>query len=288
MNRFLFYCGDHTSLGAMAEGLARHLFGHEVEVVCAGSVVSDLHPQAVTVMSELGIDISSRVSLTLSDLHVASFDLIVSLCADDGRPMLSETAKRLTWSIDDPAAPDLFAEHDATVARFRAARDQLQQRLKILHALTRQSQGPAANEFHASVRVTDLARSAAFYAWLFDCWPKEWTHRYATFARADLNLNFVLLVADGRELHRDTLYHLGVGVPTRAAVIDAYQRALAAGLPIEKPPRTTWKGTPLHELWLTDPDGNLIEIYARLTEDERAQMPVDRQPVLLCGPAPCM
>jgi len=37
---------------------------------------------------------------------------------------------------------------------------------------------------------------------------------------------------------------------------------MAFGAPVETPPRTTWKGTPLHELWLKDPDGTLIEIYA--------------------------
>ena len=40
-------------------------------------------------------------------------------------------------------------------------------------------------------------------------------------------------------------------------------------------------GTPLHELWLKDPDGNLIELYARLTEEELALRPPDAQPVLL-------
>jgi hypothetical protein len=45
--------------------------------------------------------------------------------------------------------------------------------------------------------------------------------------------------------------------------------------------RTTWKGTSLHELWLTDPDGNLIEIYARLTDAELAQKPADEAPVFL-------
>ena len=104
---------------------------------------------------------------------------------------------------------------------------------------------------------------------------------YATFIRADLKLNFVLLVSDGKELHHDTLYHLGIEVADKAGVIDAYHRAGALGAPVEKPPRTTWKGTPLHELWLKDPDGNLIEIYARLTDVELALKPADEAPVFL-------
>jgi hypothetical protein len=91
----------------------------------------------------------------------------------------------------------------------------------------------------------------------------------------------VLVVADGKTLNHDTLYHVGIGMADKAAVIDAYHRALAFGARVEKPPRTTWKGTPLHELWLTDPDSTLIEIYARLTDAELAAKPADELPEYL-------
>jgi hypothetical protein len=50
---------------------------------------------------------------------------------------------------------------------------------------------------------------------------------------------------------------------------------------VRKPPRTTWRGTPLHELWLEDPAGNLVEIYARLRPEKRAAAPDDREPTAL-------
>lgn len=265
----------------MAEGLARHLFGSEAEVVSAGSVPSKLNPLAVTAMAELGIDINRHYSKAVGELDAASFNLVITLCADEVCPVLPGKVKRLHWPISDPAAIDPRVEPEKALAAFRTARDQILQRLKVLHALRHQRPGPAGEEFHASIRVSDLAKSTAFYAWLLGIWPKEWTHRYATFVRPELNLNFVLLVSDGKELHHDTLYHLGVGVPGRTAVIEAFHRAVAAGVSIEKPPRTTWKGTPLHELWLTDPDGNLVEIYARLTPAELSEMPSDQQPVFL-------
>ena len=71
--------------------------------------------------------------------------------------------------------------------------------------------------------------------------PKEWTHRYVTFVSPKLTTNLVILVDDGMELHHDTLYHLGVDVGTRAAVIDAHHLAEAAGWTIHKPARTTWR-----------------------------------------------
>lgn len=152
--------------------------------------------------------------------------------------------------------------------RFRTARDQIQARLEVLAALLDLPEGPEAQEFHASVRVKDLAKSTRFYAWLLGAEPKEWTHRYSTFVRPELRTNFVLVVSDGKELHHDTLYHLGIAVADKATVVRSYELAKVAGLTVNKPPRTTWRGTPLHELWLEDPDGNLVEVYARLTSDE--------------------
>ncbi|MDP2310647.1 MAG: VOC family protein [Pseudomonadota bacterium] len=153
--------------------------------------------------------------------------------------------------------------------------------MEVLAALLDVPEGVPPEEFHASVRVKDLARSTRFYAWLLGVAPKEWTHRYATFVHPGLRTNFVLVVCDGKELHHDTLYHLGVGVQGKAAVIHAGALARAAGITVMKPPRTTWRGTPLHELWLEDPDGNLVEVYARLTDEELAEKPDDLEPTLL-------
>ena len=129
--------------------------------------------------------------------------------------------------------------------------------------------------------MPDLPAAARFYTWLLGVAPKEWTHRYVTFVSEALSTNLVLLVDDGKTLHQDTLYHLGIDVGTKDAVIAAQRRAEAARWHIEKPARTTWRGTPLHELWLKDPGGNLVEIYARLTDAELSAMPEDKEPVFL-------
>jgi catechol 2,3-dioxygenase-like lactoylglutathione lyase family enzyme len=155
------------------------------------------------------------------------------------------------------------------------------ERVRILKAITDVSRPVSELEFHGSIRVHDLARSAKFYTWLFGVAPKEWTHRYVTFQRLDTKFNFVLLVSDGKELHHDTLYHLGIGVESKDKVISLFESAQEHGFHIEKAPRTTWRGTPLHELWLKDPDGILIEIYARLTEVEFQEMPQDKEPIFL-------
>lgn len=144
------------------------------------------------------------------------------------------------------------------------------------------SRFPPAHEFHLSLRVADLEHSTNFYTAFFGVEPKDRTARFSTFIVPHLHLNMVLLVNDrGEALDTYSLYHLGLGVADKAAVIAAAHSARQAGAEIVKPPRTTWRGTPLHELWLRDPNGYLIEIYARLTPGELALMPADQEPVFL-------
>lgn len=157
----------------------------------------------------------------------------------------------------------------------------LRERVRILQAVRDLDPGFASQELHGSIRVHDLAASARFYTWLFGVEPAEWTHRYVTFLRPDTRTNFVLLVNDGMTLHHDTLFHLGMGVADKHTVVRAWHSARNNGFHVEKPPRTTWRGTPLHELWLKDPDGTLIEVYALLTREELEQMPADQEPVFL-------
>ena len=218
----------------------------------------------------------------------AACDLWIALDPGaDGPPAPPTRSRYVDWTLLGGWWARTRDEHLDLSAAHAALDALLQPRIAVLLALLPVPGGPAAAEFHASLRVQDLPRSVAFYAWLLDTWPREWTHRYATFIRPDLALNFVLMVADGNALHHDTLYHLGIALPDRAAVIDTYHRARAFGACISKPPRTTWRGTPLHELWLEDPDGTLIEIYARLTPAELADMPADQAPLFLVpGTAP--
>jgi arsenate reductase (thioredoxin) len=281
MKSILFMCVANSARSQMAEGLARRILGQDIAVLSAGSAPSTVNPYAVEAMAEVGIDILGHRSKSVDEIDVGTVDLVVTLCAEEVCPVLPGKVQRLHWPIPDPASKDVSIPPDEMRQRFRTAREQIKGRIEILKSLLDVPEGPPSNEFHGSVRVTSLPDSVRFYAWLLDTWPKEWTHRYATFIRRDLNLNFVLVVSDGKALHHDTLYHLGVGMADRDAVIDAYHRAVAFGAAVEKPPRTTWKGTPLHELWLKDPDGTLIEIYARLTDKELAGKPADEMPEYL-------
>ena len=279
MKKILFLCVANSARSQIAEGLARHYLPQDIEVYSAGSAPSHLHPHAITVMSEIGIDISQQYAKSIDEIEDDRIDTIITLCAEEICPVFLSGGQRMHWPMSDPAAGSDLP--DKMLESFREVRDQLLQRILVLAELIKMPVGIPSIEFHSSIRVTDLAKSTAFYSWLLNTWPKEWTHRYATFIRPDLNLNMVLVVSDGKQLNHDTLYHLGINVNNKQEVIEAFFKAKDTGLSVFKPPRTTWKGTPLHELWLTDPDGNLIEIYARLTPDELQAKPQNEQPTFL-------
>ncbi|MBK9649313.1 MAG: VOC family protein [Deltaproteobacteria bacterium] len=280
-NSVLFLCVANSARSQMAEGLARRLFGDAVRVTSAGSAPSRVNPLAIAALAELGIDLSTHHSKHVDTINPEEIDLVITLCAEESCPVFLGRARRLSWAMPDPDRKHEDLTDEERLSHFRTTRDQIQGRLEVLAALRDAPAPLAPTEFHASVRVPNLAAAARFYTWLLGIAPKEWTHRYATFVSPRLGVNFVVLVSDGLTLHHDTLYHLGVALPDKAAVIDAQRRAVAAGLPIHKPARTTWRGTPLHELWLTDPGGNLVEVYARLTEEELAQRPESLEAVVL-------
>ncbi len=278
----LFLCVANSARSQMAEGLARSIFGDAVTVQSAGSAPSRVNPFAIQAMEEVGIDLRTHSSKSVDTIDPASVDLVITLCAEEVCPVFLTRAPRLHWPLQDPDRKHEELSDEQRLGHFRTARDQIRSRIEVLAALRDVPEGIDPVEFHASVRVPDLAAATRFYAWLLGVSPREWTHRYATFVSDALKLNFVVLASDGASLHvNDTLYHLGVDVGSKTAVIAAQARARAACWPVHKPARTTWHGTPLHELWLKDPGGNLVEIYARLTDEELAGMPADKEPTAL-------
>lgn len=276
-NSVLFLCVANSARSQMAEALARKRFGDQVTVQSAGSEPSGVNHYAVRALDTLGIRAEGQHSKHVDTIDPQGVDLVITLCAEESCPVFLGSARRLSWAMPDPDRKDEDLNDAQRLAHFQSTCDAIAARVEVLAAL-REAPAPLAPvEFHASIRVPDLAAAARFYSWLLGVEPKVWTHRYVTFVSEALRLNFVLLVDDGMPLHQDTLFHLGVELPDRAAVIDAHHRAAAGGWHIHKPARTTWRGMPLHELWLKDPGGNLVEIYARLKEAELLEMPADKE-----------
>lgn len=102
--RLLFLCSGNSCASQMAEGWARHLKRHEIEVHSAGIRKMGVNKNAVRVMSEAGVDISQQVSKSIGDLTVRQFDLIVTL-SDDAYitcPAFQGRTRILHMGFDDP------------------------------------------------------------------------------------------------------------------------------------------------------------------------------------------
>ena len=102
--RVLFLCTGNSARSQMAQAILEQLAGSAVTVASAGSHPKPLHPHAIRVMAEYGVDISSRRSRHLSELAEQRFDYVISLC-DRVREVCPEfpgAREVVHWSIPDP------------------------------------------------------------------------------------------------------------------------------------------------------------------------------------------
>jgi arsenate reductase (thioredoxin) len=112
----------------MAEGLMRHLAGETFEVLSAGTNPKGLHPMSVTVMSELGIDVSQQTSKDVQSFVGQQFDYVITVCdrAKQHCPVFPGSSP-IHWGFDDPAD----AEPEQQPVAFRRVRDEIMQRIRL-------------------------------------------------------------------------------------------------------------------------------------------------------------
>lgn len=146
MKRILFLCVANSARSQMAEGLARNLLPGAC-VLSAGSRPSSVNPHAIEAMAEVGIDISGQRSKSVEEIDSGSLDLVVTLCAEEVCPVVPGRVRRLHWPIPDPASGDPSLSAGELRARFRAARDQIAARLRVLQGLLEVPAGPEARKF---------------------------------------------------------------------------------------------------------------------------------------------
>jgi len=129
--RILFVCTGNIARSQIAEGLTRALAAPGVDVASAGSRPNPkgIHPFAVEVLRERGIDISGQRSKKIEDVP-GEYDFVITLCDDAAQscPVLPVRRARIHWSIPDPAAA--AGDPQAQMAFFRDVRDDLARRLR--------------------------------------------------------------------------------------------------------------------------------------------------------------
>ena len=80
--RVLFLCTHNSARSQMAEGLLRGLAGDSFEAFSAGTEATRLRQEAISVMAEIGVDISAQESKTLERYLASPLDLVVTVCDD--------------------------------------------------------------------------------------------------------------------------------------------------------------------------------------------------------------
>jgi arsenate reductase len=110
----------------MAEGLVNHYLGFEWKAYSAGtSPAGYVHPMAVQVMNELGIDISTQQSKQATGFFDTHLDLVITVCDDaaENCPVWLGRGRRIHIGFDDPARAT--GTEMERLAVFRRVRDEI-------------------------------------------------------------------------------------------------------------------------------------------------------------------
>ncbi len=126
----LFLCVANSARSQMTEGVARALAPAGVTVWSAGSQPTRVRPEAIAMLTEIGIDITAHRSKAVSEIPADQVDTVITLCGEEECPVFLGRARRLHWGLPDPACV-AGSEADRADA-FRRTRDELRRRLAVL------------------------------------------------------------------------------------------------------------------------------------------------------------
>lgn len=131
-----FICTGNSARSQMAEGFAKYfalVYGKDIEVYSAGSSPSGyVHPKAIEVMREVGIDISHHYSKSLQEIPLTELDYVITLCGDAAETCpVVPGANTQHWGLPDPAKV-IGPTEDAKLNAFRQVRDTIRQKVEEL------------------------------------------------------------------------------------------------------------------------------------------------------------
>lgn len=124
----LFLCTSNSCRSQMAEGWARHLKADEFDAYSAGIETHGLNPNAVKVMAEAGVDITTQKSRHVDGFRDVDFDYVVTVCdnAAESCPRFPGNAKVVHHAFDDPPR---LAKHassgEEALEHYRRVRDEI-------------------------------------------------------------------------------------------------------------------------------------------------------------------
>ena len=122
----LILCTGNSCRSHLAEGILRNALGESFRVESAGSKPAGyVHPLAIKVMNEIGIDISAHHSKHLDRFLDDRVETVITVCgnADQVCPIFPGQVNRHHWGFDDPA--HATGSEDEQLAVFRRVRDEI-------------------------------------------------------------------------------------------------------------------------------------------------------------------
>jgi arsenate reductase len=129
--KVLILCTGNSCRSQMAEGLINARLGPTFRAFSAGTKASGyVHPKAIQVMAELGIDLSRNESKNLDRFRGQYFDYVITVCdsAKENCPLwLDEAGARYHLGFDDPAQAG--GTEEEALAVFRRVRDEIAERV---------------------------------------------------------------------------------------------------------------------------------------------------------------
>ena len=123
--RVLFICTSNSARLQIAEALVNHDLGEHFEAFSAGTDPKSVHPLALRVLSEIGIDHRAARSKSIDEFAGQDFDYVITLCAaaNETCPLFFGGVRRLHFGFEDPAKAAGSEDEKLTV--FRRVRDEI-------------------------------------------------------------------------------------------------------------------------------------------------------------------
>jgi len=131
-HRVLFVCIHNSARSQMAEAFLKKYGSEAFEVESAGLEPGTMNPNVVTVMQEVGIDLSKKVTQGVFDLYKRGtvYNVVITVC--DGAsaekcPVFAGGGKRIAWSFDDPSS--FKGTREEVLQHTRDVRDEIEQKV---------------------------------------------------------------------------------------------------------------------------------------------------------------
>lgn len=127
IKKVMVLCTGNSCRSQMAEGFLKEMGKGRIEAYSAGLFAAGLHPRAVAVMKELGIDISDQKSKDIDPDLLSMMDVVITVCgnAEASCPITPARIIKIHAPVDDPVGT--IGTDNEIMDAFRKARDRIKE-----------------------------------------------------------------------------------------------------------------------------------------------------------------